>query len=214
MQKDLSAYRKSYEKGVLTKESVGDKPVKFFTQWFEEAEASPNIEEANAMTLSTMAPSGYPASRVVLLKGFSEAGFVFYTNYNSDKGKAIAKDPKVCLSFFWPSLERQVIIHGLATKISAQESSDYFASRPKGSQVAALASNQSQVVPSRTFLENRMQEVLNSCANQAITRPEYWGGYIVQPKRIEFWQGRANRLHDRIRFLLQDAVWQVDRLAP
>jgi len=158
---------------------------------------------------------GFPKSRVVLLKRFTWEGFIFYTNYNSEKGKAIAKNNKVSLSFFWQTLERQVIIKGFATKIAKNLSDGYFESRPDGSKIGAWASNQSEIIESREKLNKQLKHFEKQFENKEITRPENWGGYIIKPQVIEFWQGRPNRMHDRIRFTLQkDYNWLVERLQP
>jgi len=214
MQKDLGNYRKSYEKSALLEHVISANPMALFQQWFKEAEASNEIEEPNAMTLATNGTDGFPKTRVVLLKQFNDTGFVFYTNYESEKGKAIAKNSKVCLSFFWPNLERQIIIKGEAQQIAAKESDAYFNSRPKGSRLGALVSPQSQVIASRAELEDNLKILENEYVDKQIPRPEHWGGYLVTPFSLEFWQGRPNRLHDRIRYERQDATWIMERLAP
>ena len=167
------------------------------------------------MTVSTIGLDGFPKSRVVLLKKFNEEGFIFYTNYNSEKGKAIQQNPNICLSFFWTSLERQVIIKGIAEKTIDAVSDNYFASRPDGSKLGAIVSPQSEVIPNREFLETNLKKLEQEFENNEIERPKHWGGFLVRPVEVEFWQGRANRLHDRIRYQLQsDFSWKVDRLAP
>lgn len=211
--KDLSNYRKSYEKSELVEDSIPKDPMELFSVWFQEAEQLATSEEVNAMTISTKGLDGFPKSRVVLLKQFDETGFVFYTNYESEKGKAIEHDPRVCLSFFWAFAERQVIIKGEAKKVSAEASDNYFYSRPTGSQLGALASNQSEIIPDRVFLEEKIQRLEKQFGTKKIPRPDYWGGYIVEPIEIEFWQGRANRLHDRIRFRKQKNEWISERLS-
>jgi pyridoxamine 5'-phosphate oxidase len=212
---DLSHYRKSYEKNELLENNTPNNPFELFKAWFKEAENSNTVEEVNAMTVSTIGLDGYPKSRVVLLKQFDEKGFVFFTNYESEKGKAIDKNPKICLSFFWQSLERQIIIKGEVNKISAESSDAYFNSRPAGSRLGAIVSNQSAIISNREFLEKKLIELEKSFKNKHIQRPENWGGYLVNPIEIEFWQGRPNRLHDRIRFLCQaDKTWKKDRLSP
>jgi len=211
---DLSNYRRSYEKNALIEDSIPEDPINLFQKWFHEVDFG-SAEEVNAMTVSTIGLDGFPKARVVLLKRFSEEGFIFYTNYDSEKGKAIANNPNVCLSFFWHSLERQVIIKGKASKIAANLSDGYFESRPHGSQLGAVVSNQSQVIPSREFLEDNLKQLELKYESKEVPRPENWGGYIVNPLEVEFWQGRPNRLHDRIRYKLQsDFSWQIDRLAP
>ncbi|NYJ28726.1 pyridoxamine 5'-phosphate oxidase [Allomuricauda sp. ARW1Y1] len=215
MQKDLSDYRKSYEKSELTETSIRENPMEQFQKWFHEVEASDGVDEPNAMTVSTIGLDGFPKSRVVLMKKFTFEGFIFYTNYRSEKGKAIAANPSVCLSFFWPNMERQVIIKGKAEKIAENLSDGYFESRPKGSQLGAVVSDQSQVVPSREHLEGKLKELEQEYEGKEVPRPDYWGGFLVRPVSIEFWQGRPNRLHDRIRYTLdEDFDWKIERLAP
>ena len=215
MEKDLSNYRKAYLKKELLKTEVPINPIELFQQWFYEIEASKGIDEPNAMTLSTIGTDGFPKSRVVLLKKFTEEGFIFYTNYLSEKGKAIATNPEVCLSFFWQNSEQQIIIKGTAEKIAKNLSDGYFESRPDGSKLGAWASPQSEIVPNREALELQLKSLEEKYLNQEIPRPKHWGGYLVKPVSIEFWQGRANRMHDRIRYTAQkDYSWKIDRLAP
>ncbi len=215
MQKDLSNYRKSYEKSELTEASIKKNPLEQFQKWFYEVEASDSIDEPNAMTISTIGLDGFPKNRVVLMKKFTFEGFIFYTNYQSEKGKAVAANPSVCLSFFWPNMERQVIIKGTAEKIAENLSDGYFESRPQGSQLGALVSDQSEVIPSREYLEDELKELEQKYEGKEIQRPANWGGYLVRPISMEFWQGRPNRLHDRIRYSLQeDFDWKIERLAP
>jgi pyridoxamine-phosphate oxidase len=211
--KDLSNYRKSYEKSELIEGAIPDNPFELFSTWFNEAEAIGGTEEVNAMTIATIGQDGFPKSRIVLLKQFTSEGFIFFTNYESEKGKSIAENPNVCLSFFWPYAERQVIIKGKAEKTSDQVSDEYFHSRPFGSQLGAVASHQSEVILSREVLEDKIRTLETEFSGKEITRPPYWGGYLVKPHEIEFWQGRPNRLHDRIRFQLQDLAWKKDRLS-
>ncbi|MHA7842566.1 MAG: pyridoxamine 5'-phosphate oxidase [Winogradskyella sp.] len=215
MEKDLSNYRKSYEKGELLLDNVPDNPIELFRNWFVEVDNHFDVDETNAMTISTLGLDGYPKSRVVLLKKYTYEGFIFYTNYNSEKGKAIEANPNVCLSFFWHAAERQVIIKGNAEKIADNLSDGYFESRPRGSQLGAIVSNQSEVVANRNVLEDKLKALEVQYEGREIERPEYWGGYIVKPIEIEFWQGRPNRLHDRIRYQLQqDYDWKIERLSP
>ncbi len=215
MQKDLGNYRKSYEKSELIEGNVSDNPMQLFQTWFYETEQSDSVDEPNAMTVSTMGLDGYPKSRVVLLKKYTYEGFIFYTNYNSEKGKAIAKNSQVCISFFWPGLERQIIIKGNAEKIAENLSDGYFESRPDGSKLGAIVSDQSSVIASREVLEEKLKLLEREYREKEIQRPENWGGYIVKPISIEFWQGRPNRLHDRIRYSLQKNFdWKIERLAP
>ncbi|WP_396637323.1 pyridoxamine 5'-phosphate oxidase [Maribacter sp. R77961] len=215
MQKNLGNYRKSYEKSELLEDSISDNPMQLFQTWFYEAEQSGGLDEPNAMTVSTLGLDGFPKSRVVLLKKYNHEGFIFYTNYESEKGKAISADPKLCLSFFWPNLERQIIVKGNAEKIPTNLSDGYFESRPEGSQLGAIVSNQSSVIGSREVLEQKLKALESEYKGKEIQRPDNWGGYIVKPVSIEFWQGRPNRLHDRIRYtLLKDLNWRIERLAP
>jgi pyridoxamine 5'-phosphate oxidase len=212
---DLSDYRKSYEKSELLESSIPEDPINLFNRWFHEVEDFDGNEEVNAMTVSTIGLDGFPKSRVVLLKKYNEEGFIFYTNYNSEKGRAIASNPKVCLSFFWESLERQVIIKGIAQKTSVNNSDGYFDSRPDGSKLGAIVSNQSEVVPSREYLDESLKQLEKDFEGKEILRPKYWGGFLVTPLEVEFWQGRPNRLHDRIRYSLNDDYsWAINRLAP
>jgi pyridoxamine 5'-phosphate oxidase len=213
--KDLSNYRKSYEKSELLEENIPEDPINLFNRWFHETEDFGGVDEVNAMTVATIGLDGFPKSRVVLLKKFNEEGFIFYTNYNSEKGKAIQKNPNICLSFFWTSLERQVIIKGIAEKTIEAVSDNYFASRPDGSKLGAIVSPQSEVILNREFLETNLKKLEQEFENTEIERPKHWGGFLVRPVEVEFWQGRANRLHDRIRYQLQsDFNWKMERLAP
>ncbi|MFD2552326.1 pyridoxamine 5'-phosphate oxidase [Bizionia sediminis] len=215
MDKDLSDYRKTYNKGALLLEETPDNPMALFKTWFHEVDTNFEQDETNAMTLATIGPDGFPKSRVVLLKRFTYEGFIFFTNYESEKGVAIANNPHVCLSFFWHGAERQIIIKGTAEKIAENLSDGYFESRPRGSQLGAIASKQSSIVKSREVLESDLKELEQAYEGKEIPRPSYWGGYIVKPVTIEFWQGRPNRLHDRIRYQLDaDYNWVKDRLSP
>ncbi len=213
--KDLSDYRKVYNQKELLESQVPEDPINLFSKWFHEMEATNSLEEVNAMTLGTIGQDGFPKNRVVLLKKFTFEGFIFYTNYQSEKGLAIAHNPNVCLSFFWPTLERQVIIKGIAEKLAENLSDGYFESRPKGSQLGAIVSPQSQEIPSREFLDNKLKELEKVYENKPLNRPDFWGGFLVKPTSVEFWQGRPNRLHDRLLYALQDDFsWSVKRLAP
>ncbi len=211
---DLGHLRKSYEKSALDIADVSNNPMGFFKKWYADASAHSEIEEANAMSLVTLGLDDFPKSRVVLLKAFTDEGFIFYTNYQSEKGLEIANHPKVGLSFFWPPLERQVIIKGLVKKISSEISDVYFASRPKGSQLGTIVSDQSRVISERNIIEAKLKALEIKYKNKEIKRPNHWGGYLVIPKCIEFWQGRPNRLHDRIRCQLQKGLWNFERLSP
>lgn len=213
--KDLSNYRKSYNKSELLENNIPEDPIYLFNRWFHETEDFGGVEEVNAMTIATIGMDGFPKSRVVLLKKFNEEGFIFYTNYNSEKGKAIENNPNICLSFFWTSLERQVIIKGIAEKTSEVISDNYFSSRPDGSKLGAIVSHQSEIIPNREYLETNLNLLEEEYQGKEIIRPKNWGGYLVRPQEVEFWQGRANRLHDRIRYKLQsDLSWKTDRLSP
>ncbi|MEO0506550.1 MAG: pyridoxamine 5'-phosphate oxidase [Bacteroidota bacterium] len=215
MQKDLSDYRKSYDKKELLEETIDSNPMQQFQTWFYEVEATDGVEEPNAMTISTIGLDGFPKNRVVLMKKYTHEGFIFYTNYLSEKGKAIAANGNVCLSFFWPNLERQIIIKGNAEKIAENLSDGYFESRPAGSRLGAVVSDQSEVISSREVLEEKLAALEQEFEGKDIPRPQHWGGYIVRPVSLEFWQGRPNRLHDRIRYELQDNLdWKIERLAP
>ncbi len=215
MKSDLSDYRKSYLKGFLSENELFDNPLKLFSKWFDEISEN-NLEiEINAMTLSTIDNNGFPRNRVVLLKYFSDEGFTFFTNYNSNKAKSILINNKVSLSFFWEKLERQIIIKGRAFKTTDDISDKYFNSRPLGSKIGALvSSNQSSVIPSRSFLEDEFKKIKKQFENSKISRPLNWGGFIVKPIEYEFWQGRENRLHDRIRYNQKDNKWIIERLSP
>ncbi|MDF4204640.1 pyridoxamine 5'-phosphate oxidase [Maribacter sp. SA7] len=215
MQKDLGDYRKSYEKSALMEDSISDNPIQLFQTWFYEVEKSDGVDEPNAMTVSTVGLDGFPKSRVVLLKKYTHEGFIFYTNYNSEKGRAISENPNICISFFWPNLERQVIIKGIAEKLPENLSDGYFDSRPDGSKLGALVSDQSTVIDSREVLEDKLSRLEKEYEGKEIERPGHWGGYLVRPVSMEFWQGRPNRLHDRIRYsLTEEYDWKMERLAP
>ncbi len=215
MQKDLGDYRKSYEKSALMEDSISDNPIQLFQTWFYEVEKSDGVDEPNAMTVSTVGLDGFPKSRVVLLKKYTHEGFIFYTNYNSEKGRAISANPNICISFFWANLERQVIIKGIAEKLPKNLSDGYFDSRPDGSKLGAMVSDQSTVIDSRAVLEDKLTKLEKEYEGKEIERPNYWGGYLVRPVSMEFWQGRPNRLHDRIRYTLTNEYdWKIERLAP
>lgn len=210
----IANIRKEYTKASLDTTSVNENPILQFEKWFNEALQS-NALEPSAMTLATISPNGKPSARIVLLKGISNDRFYFYTNYQSQKGQELENNPACALTFFWPELERQVRISGFAERASAQESDQYFQSRPRGSQVGAWASPQSVAIKDRSLLESRVKEIEERFKNEKVLpRPKQWGGYAVSPFEIEFWQGRASRLHDRVLYTLIDGKWQINRLAP
>lgn len=215
MNKDLSNYRKSYEKQELLEQNCPENPIELFQKWFLNADASEMVDEANAMNIASIGLDGFPKNRIVLLKRYTWEGFIFYTNYNSEKGKAIKANNNVCLSFFWAGLEQQIIIKGKAIKLAENLSDGYFESRPDGSKLGAWASNQSEIISSRKTLDDNLAIFKEKFKNKEIPRPEHWGGYIVKPISIEFWQGRPNRMHDRICYTLsEDFSWKLERLAP
>lgn len=212
MSKDLSNYRKKYSKGMLIENIIPKNPIDLFSNWFNDVEQNKSEQEPNIMSISTVDENKMPRSRIVLLKKFSKSGFVFFTNYNSRKGLNINLNSNVCLSFYWPNFERQVIVNGKATKISETDSVEYFDSRPKGSKIGAIISNQSNVIESRDLLDKKFSELLKS--GIPLNKPDHWGGYLVKPTEIEFWQGRENRLHDRIIYKNDDKDWKFYRLSP
>ena len=209
----IAALRENYTKGSLEVSDVADTPIKQFQAWFDEAVAS-QLLEPNALLLSTVSNEGKPSARIVLLKGLDH-GFKFYTNYLSRKGTELIENPNACITFFWAELERQVRIGGTIEKVSAEESDEYFQSRPKGSQIGAWTSNQSMVIENREILEEREQHLIEKFGAESIPRPPHWGGYRLVPNYIEFWQGRPSRLHDRIAYtLLENENWKIERLSP
>ena len=206
--------RKEYILETLNETDVDVNAIKQFDKWWREA-ANSVIEEANAMTLATATPEGKPSARIVLLKGYDEKGFVFFTNYESHKGKELEANPQACIVFFWKELERQVRIEGIVEKVSNEESDVYFLSRPPGSQLGAWASPQSQVILNREVIVDNVIKFSEQFTNEPILRPEHWGGYRLEPKLIEFWQGRESRLHDRLQYTLEaEGTWKIERLAP
>lgn len=225
MSNAIADIRKDYKLASLEEVDVASNPIDQFTRWWNEAVAS-QIDEVNAMTLATVNAAGVPAARIVLLKGYNPEGFIFFTNYESDKGKNLAQNPNAALVFFWKELERQIRIEGTVQKVSAEESDRYFNSRPASSRIGAWASPQSAVIENRLVIEQNVEHYTSIFANDSIERPDHWGGYIVKPTSIEFWQGRSSRLHDRIRYKLEtsgynaatdtrtDANWKIERLAP
>jgi pyridoxamine 5'-phosphate oxidase len=213
MNKSIADIRKEYAAQTLLEKDVDVSPIQQFKKWWDEAIAS-QLLEPNAMTLATASSDGLPSARIVLLKGFDEGGFVFYTNYKSYKGLQLEENPKASLVFHWKELERQVRIVGIVEKAPVVESDDYFNSRPVGSRVGAWASPQSTVIPNREWLEEEVEKRKSELSEGCIPRPPFWGGYVVRPVVIEFWQGRVSRLHDRIQYTLEEGRWKIERLAP
>jgi pyridoxamine 5'-phosphate oxidase len=213
MNHDMKDMRKSYEKYTLNEEDTGLDPISFFQKWFQLAKQE-NVEEPNAMTLSTVSKDGQPSGRVVLLKEIANGDFIFYTNYDSRKGKEIEENPKAALTFFWQKQERQIRIEGVISKVLRATSLDYFEKRPRVSQLGALASHQSAIVPNRDYLENVFAKLENDLEGKPVPMPETWGGYALNPNRIEFWQGRQGRLHDRLEFIRTKESWKRNRLSP
>ncbi|HTI12372.1 MAG TPA: pyridoxamine 5'-phosphate oxidase [Puia sp.] len=210
----IADIRKDYKLQSFSEQEAGKDPFSQFDKWWKEA-LDAGVDEVNAMTLATSSADGMPDARIVLLKGFDEKGFTFFTNYHSSKGQQLLENPRACLVFFWKELERQIRISGLVIFVSEQESDEYFNSRPEGSRIGAWASPQSEVIDGRAWLEQNEQKVREEFLTGEINRPPHWGGYRVKPTRIEFWQGRPNRLHDRILYRLQGSgSWKIERLAP
>jgi pyridoxamine 5'-phosphate oxidase len=209
----LDSIRREYKFAELTRKSIDKNPFKQFAIWLSDA-LNVKANEATAMSAITIGIDGFPQSRIVLLKGYSEDGFTFFTDYKSEKGKAIIENPKIGIHFFWPELERQVRISGYAEKTNDKISDGYFQSRPITSQISAIVSNQSEEIPNRQFLEDRFFDLQNKLDGKTPKRPESWGGYLVKPVKIEFWQGRESRLHDRIIYNKTDKDWILTRLAP
>lgn len=211
----LKKLRRDYGREILDEKNLCTDPIDQFNSWFEEALQSPLIAEANAMTLSTADRGLHVTSRILLLKGYDKKGFRFFTNSKSTKGQQMAENPHVALHFYWAPLERQVKIHGRASLLPRTSTEEYFYSRPRGSQLGAIASEQSALLESRAVLEDRMKELEQRFENQKIPLPDFWNGYLVEPDSIEFWQGRPNRLHDRLRYTKKEnGDWKIERLNP
>lgn len=213
MTKNIADIRKDYKLQTLLEKDVDKDPIEQFSKWWHEA-AKSDIEELNAMTLATCTKDGMPSARIVLLKDFSHEGFMFFTNYESQKGKELAHNPNAALVFFWKELERQIRIEGTVEKVSEQVSIDYFLTRPVASQIGAWSSPQSKKIESRGIIEANVTQYQTQFQDTPMTKPPHWGGYIVKPKHIEFWQGRRSRLHDRIVYNLENQHWVISRLAP
>ena len=214
MSNNIADIRRDYSHKNLSEKDVDPNAIRQFEIWWNEALSS-KIDEVNAMTLATASVDALPSARIVLLKGFNEKGFIFFTNYESYKAQQLAENPKACLVFFWKELERQVRITGLIEKVSGKQSDDYFQSRSESSRIGAWASPQSRVIEDRDWLDDKFNELVSKMEGSEITRPPHWGGYIVKPVVIEFWQGRPSRMHDRIQYTLEDnGGWKIERLAP
>lgn len=209
----LHSIRTEYKYAELSENSIDKNPIKLFEHWLNDSIRA-KVNEPTAMSVVTVGLDGFPDSRMVLLKDYNQNGFTFFTNYNSNKGIAISKNPAVGLHFFWPELERQIRISGFAEKTSDEISDRYFSSRPVLSQIAAVVSNQSSKIPSREFLQNQFDNRKNEVDSKKLKRPENWGGFVVRPVKFEFWQGRESRLHDRILYEYENGSWMISRLAP
>lgn len=210
----IANLRQEYSAQTLLESDIAHHPIEQFDKWWQQALES-ELSEPNAMTLSTASSDGMPSARVVLLKGFDREGFVFYTNYKSYKAMQLEENPRACLTFYWKELERQVKIVGLVSKVAEEENDAYFASRPEGSRIGAWTSPQSSVIESREWLDSRFQQLVKEMGGTEVKRPPHWGGYVVKPVIVEFWQGRPSRLHDRIQYTLQEnGEWKIERLAP
>jgi pyridoxamine 5'-phosphate oxidase len=211
---NIADLRQEYSHKQLLENEIDKDPVKQFNLWWKDA-IDAKVPEPNAMVLATASADGVPSARVILLKGISSKGFIFYTNYNSFKGRQLQENPKACLVFHWKELERQVRITGVVEKISEKESEAYFHSRPPSSQIGAVASPQSEVIPNRHWLDEEFEKLAKELHNELVPKPQHWGGYAVKPVIIEFWQGRPSRMHDRLQYSLQDdGQWKIERLAP
>ncbi len=213
MAKDISQIRRDYRGRFLNKEAAGHDPIAFFNQWFDEA-LHAEVLDANAMTLATVGEDGRPDGRIVLLKGVEEGKFIFYTNYQSKKGRDLAANPVASLTFYYKELDRQIRVDGRVSKCTAATSDAYFKTRPLKSRIGAWVSPQSQPIPSRFYLMRKFAAYGLQTMGKTVERPPFWGGYALTPDHLEFWQGRPNRLHDRINFRLVNGAWEVERLSP
>ena len=214
MKSDLASIRNDYQRKSLSRQNVSTNPLDQFEQWFEEATEA-EINEPTAMNLSTVNGKGRPTARIVLLKGINDNAFQFYTNYDSQKANDLAQNPYAALTFFWPELERQIRIEGKVEKSSSATSENYFSSRPRDSKIGAWASPQSQVIESRSILEENVKNLTEKYSGAEVPKPSHWGGYQLAPDKLEFWQGRPSRLHDRIVYILnENGQWTIERLAP
>lgn len=214
MSVSIADLRRDYKLHSLNEADMAANPIDQFTRWWDDAVKS-EIDEVNAMTLATATMNGLPSARIVLLKGYDMRGFTFFTNYQSHKGRELEQNPRASLVFFWKELERQIRIEGMVEKLPEAESEAYFQSRPPGSRIGAWASPQSTVIADRTIIENNVTAFEKKFSTGDVPRPEHWGGYLVKPVNIEFWQGRSNRLHDRIKYVLEMGhKWHIERLAP
>jgi pyridoxamine 5'-phosphate oxidase len=211
--RSVASLRREYTRAGLREADASPDPIEQFREWFDQALGA-DLYEPNAMTLATATPDGRPSARIVLLKGFDDLGFVFYTNYESRKGSEMEDNPRAALVFHWNELERQVRVEGTVSRVSAEESDAYYASRPRGSRLGAWASEQSRVSDGRETLERRLEELEAEYGEGEIPRPPYWGGYRVEPEAVEFWQGRENRLHDRLLYRRERGGWRIERLQP
>ncbi len=210
---DIAALREEYSRRHLRRRDLDPDPIVQFNRWLAEA-VEARIKDPNAMSLATVNAAGQPSVRIVLLKGVNPGGFLFFTNYGSRKAADLEANPKAALNFFWPDLERQVAIEGIVHKASREEAAAYFHTRPLGSQLGAWASRQSQIVPSRDWLEEKLDSAAAEYAGREVPLPDFWGGYWLVPSTIEFWQGGPSRIHDRLRYLREGATWRIDRLSP
>ena len=211
--KNIADIRTDYTKFSIDEFGLKDNPLDQFNDWFNHA-LKTQVSEVNAMVLSTVSPKGIPSARILLLKGIENGGFTFFTNYNSSKGNDLAINPNACLTFFWQELEQQIRVTGRVEKIEENLSKAYFHSRPRASQISALASQQSSVVKHRDDLTNEVERLEKLYENKEIPKPQHWGGYVLKPTSVEFWQGRSSRLHDRFLYQEVEGVWQIERLAP